>query len=113
VLACHLAQAKSLLQDVQHHLSLELEAEPPMPCHGVLSYKPARLVQSGGRLRVQLPEFTPKLADHNIEITYLLQALWWASIMGRMYVSPLAKLRGPLQRIAIRSRLGKHQSEVN
>src|SRR6516225_8195293 len=46
MLACQLTQTLTSLQKIQYELTLEIEAEPPMPCHGLLSYKPARLVQS-------------------------------------------------------------------
>src|SRR6516162_9620755 len=46
MLACQLTQTLTSLHKIQYELTLEIEAEPPMPCHGLLSYKPARLVQS-------------------------------------------------------------------
>ena len=48
MLACQFMQASPELQKIQNQLTLELEAQPPMPCHVSLFYKPARLVQSVG-----------------------------------------------------------------
>jgi hypothetical protein len=39
-------QILSSLQRVHYQLALKVKAEPPMPCHGLLFYKLARLVQS-------------------------------------------------------------------
>jgi hypothetical protein len=47
MLAYQFTQTFSPFQKVQYQLALKVEAEPPMPCHGLLFYKPARLVQSG------------------------------------------------------------------
>jgi hypothetical protein len=60
------------LQDVQHNLSLELEVEPPVLRLGLLSYKPARLVQSRA---VYLSNCRGPLQggpNHVIEIMHLL-----------------------------------------
>src|SRR5215469_4184802 len=64
MLACQFTQTLSPLQKVQYQLALEVKAEPPMPCHGLLSYKPARLVQSGAvylsNCRGSLHNITPE-----------------------------------------------------
>jgi hypothetical protein len=46
VLARQSAQLSAALEKVEHHLSFELEAEAPVPCHGLSSDKPGRPVQS-------------------------------------------------------------------
>jgi hypothetical protein len=48
MLARQFPQTHPPLQKVEHHLTLELHAEPSMPCHDSISSKPARLVQSIG-----------------------------------------------------------------
>ena len=47
MLACRFTQYLSPLQKVKYELVLKIEAERPMPHHGLISYKLDRLVQSG------------------------------------------------------------------